>query len=560
MSDEKKTYSYDEVPYPNNPFPQSHPDRLATIAALFGVNPQQIGNCRVLELGCGRGGNLVPMAEQLPASQFVGVELSEVQANEAKQLALRAGLDNVKICKMNIMDVDTSLGQFDYIIAHGVFSWVPRPVQDKIIDICSRNLSPRGVAYVSYNVYPGWNMRGMIRDMMCFHASRFPDPKTRISQARGLLDFMAHHSSEKSAYGMFLKSEVDVLRSHADEYLYHEHLEDVNEPVYFFQFMERCHERGLKYLGEADMSVMYNGHFPAEIISTLEKISSDYVEMEQYLDFVRNRMFRQTLLCHQQIEIDRELKPSDLNGLHISTTLCSAEKDANLQTSKPFKFSVPGTDRAVTITHPLAKAAIISLTQVAPESLPYEKLLAQSRQLVDQRTVVSKRQFDEENQEFGKTILKFYVNGFVDLHMCVPSFSTSRVNKPVASRIARAQLLTSEIVTTLRHGRILLNPIERHILKCLDGNQDRGQICDYLASLIAQGELVVPSATPDVDSVQVHNQLMKAVEETLGKFAKVGLLVNERRLEDADDVQPIAKTDTVGAEPSQSNWMGLWNV
>lgn len=77
------------------------------------------------------------------------------------------------------MDIDDSLGRFDYILTHGVYSWVPPAVQEKILRLCASNLTEHGVAYVSYNVNPGWSMRGMLRDMMCYHASRFEDPRER---------------------------------------------------------------------------------------------------------------------------------------------------------------------------------------------------------------------------------------------------------------------------------------------------------------------------------------------------------------------------------------------
>src|SRR5579875_368864 len=68
---------FDEVPYPGFPFPESHPDRLATIATLFGMTPPLLESCRILELGCGDGSNLIPMAFGLPQSQWLGVDLAE---------------------------------------------------------------------------------------------------------------------------------------------------------------------------------------------------------------------------------------------------------------------------------------------------------------------------------------------------------------------------------------------------------------------------------------------------------------------------------------------------
>src|SRR5439155_10600404 len=123
------------------------------------------------------------------------------------------------------------------LICHGVFSWVPTAVREKILDICAKNLAPHGVAYVSYNTYPGWHMRGMIRDMMRYHAMRFTTPQNRTQQARALLDFLAQSVRQDSPYSALLKSELEAVRHQADHYLYHEHLEDVNDPVYFHQFV-----------------------------------------------------------------------------------------------------------------------------------------------------------------------------------------------------------------------------------------------------------------------------------------------------------------------------------
>ena len=147
--------SYDEVPYESHAFPQSHPDRLAAIGRLFGMNPASVENCRVLELGCASGGNLIPMAYQLPGSEFVGVDNSQREVDLGRKVIADVALPNVRIEHASILDVDASWGTLDYILAHGVYSWVPDHVQDKMLAIASANLTPQGVAYVSNNTYPG---------------------------------------------------------------------------------------------------------------------------------------------------------------------------------------------------------------------------------------------------------------------------------------------------------------------------------------------------------------------------------------------------------------------
>ena len=106
------------------------------------------------------------------------------------------------------------------------------------------DLAPHGVAFVSYNTYPGWRMRSMLRDAMIYHANQFADPAQRVQQARALLDFLAQNVPvENNPYGILLKNELSDLSKRGDWYIAHEHLEGVNEPVYFHEFAERASGR-----------------------------------------------------------------------------------------------------------------------------------------------------------------------------------------------------------------------------------------------------------------------------------------------------------------------------
>ena len=210
--------NYDEVPYDSLAFPQTHPGTIATVATLFGMTPAPVTNCRVLELGCAAGFNIIPMAATLPDSRFVGVDLSARQVAEGQEAIKVAGLTNIELRPMSIMDVGDDFGRFDYIICHGVFSWVPAEVREKILEIAARNLAPQGVAYVSYNCFPGWHLAGMIREMMLYHTQRFPEPAKRIQQARAFLDYLAMGTLDpNSSYARLLKEEADLLRGTAGE-------------------------------------------------------------------------------------------------------------------------------------------------------------------------------------------------------------------------------------------------------------------------------------------------------------------------------------------------------
>ena len=311
--------SYDEMPYMNRAFPQTHPDRLATLAKLFGISTADIGTCRVLELGSASGDNLIPMALGLPDAQFVGLDYSQRQTEQGQALVKALDLRNIELRHADIAEVDGSYGQFDYIIAHGIYSWVPPAMREKLLAICHRNLAPRGIAYVSYNTLPGWHMRGMVREMMLYHSGPLPDAGAKVSQSRALLEFLAQNVPAETPYGMFLRQELEVIRREPDAYVFHEHLEEMNEPVYFNQFAAAAGRHGLQYLAEANFSTMLISNFKPHVGETLRRIAPDVVRMEQYIDFLRNRTFRQTLLIHEGVAINRNLDAQVLKGLYVAS-------------------------------------------------------------------------------------------------------------------------------------------------------------------------------------------------------------------------------------------------
>ena len=108
--------TYDEVPYMAASFANTHPEVLAVTALMRGLDPPPLAGARVLELGCARGANLVPMAWSMPGAEFVGVDLSRKQIEEAQALAAATGTSNVTFHAMDLRDLDESFGEFDYIV------------------------------------------------------------------------------------------------------------------------------------------------------------------------------------------------------------------------------------------------------------------------------------------------------------------------------------------------------------------------------------------------------------------------------------------------------------
>ncbi len=515
--------TYDRVPYESQSFPQSHPERLATVGLLFGMAPALPEKCRVLELGCGTGANLIPMAFHLPDSELVGIDLAGQRVEEGREMIQALKLENIRLEHGSILDVDTSWGLFDYIICHGVYSWVAPDIQEKILSIASENLEKDGIAYVSYNTYPGWHIREMVRNMMLFHANRFEDTKERVEQAVALMDFLTESvPAADDHYGMLLQNELDLIKKCKDWYLYHDHLADVNAPVYFNQFIERAEEHDLQYLGEADFSAMLANWMPEKVRDTLRRISDNIIHDEQYMDFVRNRFFRQTLLCHKKLTLNRNVKSDELDRFLVSSCAYPENKLVNLAPGKKETFIMPG-GLTINTYNPLTKAGLLVLNESWPRALPFKDLLkAAENRLAEIQTDIIK-----DDGGFAKDMLYCYASNIVTFHTWQAGFICEVTKRPEASELARYQSLHDSKVINQRHEVIKLDSMTHQLIRLLDGARDHGDLLKCMMDITKEGTLVIrENGTKIEDEQKLKETLARALDHALLKMAGVAFLVS----------------------------------
>jgi len=515
---------YDQVPYASFPYAQSHPNRLATVATLMGMQPAAIERCRVLELGCASGGNLIPMAAYLPESQFLGVDLSQRQIADGQRTIETLGLKNIELRNQSILDVAPDWGKFDYIVCHGVWSWVPAEVRDKILSICRDNLAPQGVAYISYNCFPGWQMRGAIRDMMLFHARKYETPRDKVGHSRALLDFMVRAChNEKDPYGVFLKSELELLKDKADSYMLHDHLEPVNQPMYFFEFAEQVAGHDLQYLAEADFAMMRADPFSPEVQNILQQLAGNIVEREQYLDFLRNRMFRQTLLCHKEVALDSRLNAARLESLFVLTDLKPAAADSTEKNGET-KFASPrGT---ISTKDPQLSAAFEILAETWPEPIRVGELSDLIQARLNGNGIFDSRRLDQDRLRLSGQLGDCYTRRLVELFVRPPW--VARVSQqPRVCELARHQCQASPAITSGKHAMVQLTSMARSITQLADGTRDESTLVAELTRQAQDGKLVVNvNGQRTTDPSQLTAIMTDALKKCLAQFAADGLLVN----------------------------------
>jgi cyclopropane fatty-acyl-phospholipid synthase-like methyltransferase len=485
-------FSYDVVAYPGRAYAQTHPDRLATIASLFGLQAAPVGQCRVLEIGCGDGGNLIPMACHLPESRFTGIDLSARAIAQGCALIERLGLDNVRLIHMDLMDWDPAGAQFDYVVAHGVYSWVPVGVQDKLLAICGAHLAPKGVAFVSYNAMPGSHLRTLVREMLLFHAEHFDEAETKIAQAQAFLRFLiGNTSSSGDEYSALLRKEMERISRHTGAYLFHDDLAEHHNPAYFHQFARHAARHGMQYLGEADFHEMQTDPFPPEAREHLRGMAANglYIQKEQIQDFLRCRRFRQTLLCRAEVPLQREPGPDRIQNYYIASAAAPKSGQPEWDPESAEEFQTPG-GASVSVKLPLVKAVLRLLFESWPQAIHFSELLARAHSLVSRQSGTVQNLSVEDAARLSAALWTMYSSGVIELHTCCSRFTLKPSDYPVADPLCRAQAELGPYITNMRHMTVEMDDAAgRGLLPLMDGSRSRDTLeREYARLLAAAGE------------------------------------------------------------------------
>ncbi len=462
--------AYDRVLYPGISFHHAHPDRLATHARLFGMTPASIETCRVLEIGCGDSANLIPIAFSLPHSTCIGIDLASRPILQGQAAAAALGLTNLTLRQMDTMEIKPAFGEFDYIIAHGLYSWVPPQVQDKILSVCSRNLAPTGVAYVSYNTYPGGHVREMLRRMMLYHTRDVDDPHERVRSGLKFVEELVKSLKEADVFRQVIQPELERMQGLSPEYLFHDEFSEFYAPVYFHEFVERAGRHGLQYLAEAA--------FPATCVVQASLMGQrnlaglGVIEGEQTLDFRVCRFFRATLLCHESLKLDRTLKPEGVRSLYASSPARADSPEPEIPSDKEesFRSATRMLNLKISTNNPLTKAALWFLNSRWPDRVPFDELAASAFELAHWKPEQNSHPSLEE------MLLTMYAGEFAELHTHRPALANRVSERPMASPLVRLMLREGNYATNLRHEGVNLDDGLRGLVLLMDGTRDRNAL------------------------------------------------------------------------------------
>ena len=430
------TTAYDEIPYANLPFAQTRPAVLATVATLHGLTPPDPREARVLELGCGAGANLAGIAAADPGVRAVGVDLAPTAVEVAQATAAAAGLDNVTFDVGDVLALTQGeLGEFDYVIVHGLYAWAPEHVREAVLASCRSHLSPDGIAYLSYTAHPGGHMRQMLREMAQWHARGLDEPLERAERARGLFTLLDQlgESAGPSFYSGVVGEDVHALATAPDSMLVHDLLGSTYAPVWFTEFAAAIARHGMAYVGDASPESSREPPWsPAVSAFVEESAGDDRVAREQYFDLLVMRRFRSSLVCHA----DRAPAPR-VDRAAVQKLFVALDGD-----------EAPEAIRAALADGPVPFATLRERLGVGAD-------------------------------ELAEALVQGFDAGAIAFHV-VPSPAAAVAGAhPRASGLARSQARPGAVVTTLRNQvvRITDEPTGA-LLGLLDGTRDREAILE----------------------------------------------------------------------------------
>ena len=433
---------YDAVPYTDHAYAESHPERLAAVARLSRFDPPPLDAPRVLEIACGRGGNLLPMAAGMPRATFVGVDRAARQIDEATAIARACELDNVTFRRADFVSFEDQ-APFDYVIAHGLWSWIAPDARRALFRVIARSLAPRGVAYVSFNVLPGWYERLAARDYL----RAFATPAT----ARRALEELAGWVSPELAAHRAALARVAARIAETDEaYVTHEYFSDEHHPATVGEFLDEAEPAGLRYLGDA---IPQDTAFELATAGLVQRAASASPRDAQVLlDFARATAFRRTLLVRADA--------CDASAWRWSHELDAGALAGMTATSRFRAGDVAGEVVAGDLTVQVgdsARAAIAAMQRAAPRAVAIDP--AWREELFD----------------------LWLVTRAVDLHLHEPPLADGSATRPRACPVARWHAAHGGPLTNRRHHEIVLgDEVTRRVLALLDGARTRDEIAREL--------------------------------------------------------------------------------
>ncbi len=502
-----------------------HPDRLAAVATFFGMQPQRVDNCRVLEIGSWTGRNLLPMAERHPDSRFMGVDPSAERVSAAQQLAERLKLDNAEFRVAPLDAIDSQLGTFDYIICHDVLSRAAPETEQALLARCRELLNPQGLVYLSFRTFPGALVPEILGDAAWQRASTKEQSAKRVAEAREVFQVLgASLPAGAAGYRRLLRNEVEFALELNDAAVFHEYLGEQSHPFFFHELVDQAAAQQLQYVGDTDIGTMFAASLGPEIESRLMPIVRDSTSLEQIMDFLRNRSYHRSLFCREDVALSRHWSPTRLEEIALAGFL-RHRGDDSLTADGPARFETASGTTIASSSPPL-KLALATIGQQWPQAIAFRQLVEDVGRQLEASASGGAGLSDSDREELGKNLIECVANGLIEPRAAADRFVVDVSDRPTASPWARLEAESQREVTNRLHEPVRLDEMAHSLLQYLDGQHDRAALLAVVQEAARTGRLSILREGIPAGQETVSGQFLEqALDQALTGLARSALLV-----------------------------------
>jgi SAM-dependent methyltransferase len=496
-----------------------HIESIHTNCFLRGIQTEIPHNARVLEIGCATGHALFPMALEYPQATFVGVDPSDLQIKEAKLICDKLKLSNIDFRCGTAQQVLSDGEKFDYILCHGVVSWIPSSEVDSILTAIKKCLSSKGVALVSYNVSPG----SQIRQSFWSHIKQIVSSAGSVEKIRSLLSDLRSiiEFDYERPYQVLLYQELTRILSESDSYLVHEVLAEHNNAFSYQDFEQKISQFGLTQLLDVKphrngMNRLNSSFVPDEAYQAFSRLQNNLLSSDILLDGTTGLPFRESIITTIEVSNSSDYKNDQINfeklyTLSYALASCQILEEQDQEGSLAIQAS---SGRIEKIKHPLLKDIFSLLSSVSPNFVPFS--LIQSK-------------FPNEDPLLIARALSECINREIILVSSYPpSMATSVYAHPNTTEYLRFQSGKEEAVTftSLRYETVEVDPLAAKFVQHLDGQTDKDSLLNLVRVWLTSGQGKIRADGIVVEDLsEIEQNLPTLVESTLQTLRKGGILL-----------------------------------
>ena len=459
---------YDQLPYERCGIPTTSPERLATLASFSGFAIPDLKRAKVLEIGSGDGGNLIPLAFHHPEWEFVGIDPSVSAIEKAQHGRAELKLDNLQFDQQDVRNYEVSQ-RYDFVICHGVFSWVDAEVQTAILRVAATALSPNGLFYLSYNTEPGWRIRGLVRDRLRRGSSKASiTSQTRAASASLDALKLLMGDAEGPPYLAMLRHEIQFAAERPSFHLAHEYLAEHNQAFWFGDVLDAAKQHALHYVGDAQR-YRPEGWIPHEQRALAKEQFATLEEQEECLDLVRYRQMRASVFARSQAVNDAMDHEALLKQSIVVTPLQLAASRVDLHDDSPLLFACPMTKTEVMPETALEKAALLVLGPTYPRGMSFDELLKQATRLLEHEGI-ARTVAEAEVNDLLQGFAQLQSRALLEARPSQPEWGISMASElPVAHELARYEARERPHLTSAAHDLFPVDDVDRLLIAQLDG-------------------------------------------------------------------------------------------